>query len=65
MPHPSCVLPGRSRARGQQLFDPIQDFRGDARLRLQRQRLRACGADNRHRIRVDVEAGIGPRASLA
>ena len=46
----------------EQRLDAIEDRHRDAVLRLQRQRFRAVGADDRHRVGVDVEARR-PRAT--
>src|SRR6266851_10330448 len=55
------VVSGFSRTRHQQLLDAVENLRRYARLRLQRERLRAARADDGHGVGVDVEAGVVPR----
>ena len=45
----------------QQPLDPIQNLRGDACFRLQRQRFHAFRPDDRDGVGIDIEPGIGPR----
>src|SRR6185369_1260625 len=44
-----------------QLLDAVEDGRGDSRLALQRHLVRPGVTDDRHRIRVRLEAGVGAR----